>query len=113
MARLAHAALALVLLAGCVRSSRRVSADGHSLEQLRARVEQCSAEAQALLKEQDELVWKSWTTGAPVDMARTYGGHEKLFTPENIAAIREVRDAAQAEGNAQERRALTHLLVHF
>ena len=54
-------------------------------------------QAAALVLEQMELSWQRRTTGAKVDIAATYEGHEKLFSRDTVAlldrAIAGTRDA--------------------
>jgi hypothetical protein len=69
-----------------------------------------SAKAEALLKTQDELVWKSWTEGASEDLAKTYTGTEAWLTPASIASVDKLRLGTQ---DAQERLALTHLHAYL
>lgn len=74
-----------------------------------ARVASLSLEMEGLLRDQDELLWKYWTEGRPVDLARTYEGHAALFRPDAIAFLRGQWRTAP-EGPA--RRALAHLQAH-
>ncbi|MEN9798099.1 MAG: hypothetical protein RL653_1795 [Pseudomonadota bacterium] len=73
------------------------------------RVASLSLEMEGLLRDQDELLWKYWTEGRPVEMARTYDGHAALFRPESIDFLRGQWRSAP-EGPA--RRALAHLQAH-
>ena len=45
-------------------------------EALGPAVADLAAKAEALLRSQDELVWKHWTEGIPADLATTYVGKE-------------------------------------
>jgi hypothetical protein len=65
-----------------VTEARELTPQVHALED----------QARALLREQDERVWKSWTQGTPADLAATYKGKESLFTPEAIAKIHRLRE---------------------
>lgn len=67
------------------------------LKALDARVMALSTEAQALLRDQDELIWKAWTEGAKVDIGKTYEGHAQLFTVENIRAIDRYRELTREQ----------------
>ncbi|MHB8877844.1 MAG: chromosome segregation protein SMC [Myxococcaceae bacterium] len=76
----------------------------------KADVRPLAREAEALLRAQDEAVWSSWTQGTPLDLAKTYGGHEKLFALESLKTV----DRALAETQEpREVRALTHLKVYL
>jgi hypothetical protein len=67
-------------------------------------------EAQALVQAQSDLLWKNWTTGAPVDLAGTYAGHTGLFSLETIARV---QAAERAEADPEKRRALTDLELYL
>ncbi len=69
-----------------------------------------SAKAEALLRAQDELVWKSWTEGTPADLAKTYVGSEAWLTPAAISSVGRLR---QLTKDALEQRALTHLHAYL
>jgi hypothetical protein len=74
-----------------------------------ARVASLSLEMEGLLRDQDELLWKYWTEGRPVEMAHTYDGHASLFRPESIDFLRgQWRTAPEGP----PRRALGHLQAH-
>ncbi len=62
-------------------------------------------QAAAVLEEQAELYWQSWVFGRPLDLATAYCGHDSLFTPAAVRALRQA--AAQSAGDDQ--RALTDL----
>jgi len=91
-----------------------------------------ASDAEALLKQQEELIWKNWTEGTPANIARTYEGKEKLFSLDSITAIDRLRQRllvvyqcspmsdpgarpqCQADpAGALEIRALNHLHMHF
>ena len=57
-------------------------------EALGPAVADLAAKAEALLRSQDELVWKHWTEGIPADLAKTYVGTEGWLTPESVAGWR-------------------------
>src|SRR5438046_1386172 len=67
-----------------------------------------SAEAKALMRAQDEAVWKHWTEGAPLELERTYSGHEALFTP---ARLKDIRRARELAADPREKRALGNLEI--
>ena len=69
-----------------------------------------SAKAEALLKAQDELVWKSWTEGTPADLAKTYAGTDVWLTPAAMASADKLRHLT---ADAQERLAATHLHAYL
>jgi len=77
---------------------------------LTAEVTALSSKAEALLRAQDELVWKSWTEGAPADLAGTYAGTEAWLTPAAIGSVARLRLAAAAP---LDRRALAHLHAYL
>jgi len=68
-----------------------------------------SLEMEALLRDQDELLWKHWTEGRAVEMGRTYEGRSQLFTADAIQFLRGQWRSAP-EGPA--RRAIAHLHAH-
>ena len=65
-----------------------------------------SDKAEALLRAQDELVWKSWTEGTPGDLAKTYAGSEVWLTPATISSVERLQ---RMTTDALEQRALSHL----
>jgi hypothetical protein len=79
-------------------------------QRLTAEVRELSAQAQALLKAQDLLVWGFWTEGQAVDIAASYQGKDALFSLENIRRIDRLR---QLTKDPREVRALTALQSHF
>ncbi len=102
---------ALVLLGACPKLAPPAAPPtAPELATLRPEVERLSKAAQALLRAQDEQVWKGWTEGAPIEIEKTYQGQQALFTPQSIQAIRRLRELT-AEPAA--RRGLTHLEAHF
>jgi hypothetical protein len=104
----------LLLLAGCSSAPRPVAPAASPAEAARIALTQevttVSGQAEALLRAQDELVWKSWTEGTPADLAKTYAGTEAWLTPGSIASVDRLR---QATADALERRALTHLHAYL
>jgi len=80
------------------------------METLQADVKQLSLQAESLLHEQDELVWRGWTEGRPVDIAKTYQGHEALFT---VASIKKLERLQKLTLEPRELRALGHLHTYF
>lgn len=79
-------------------------------EALAAQVSSLAHRAEALLRAQDELIWKGWTQGTAVDLGATYAGNEDLFTVDAIHALERQR-AAVTDPAAQ--RALDHLHAYF
>jgi len=107
---------AFLLLASCSTGPQPVetAAAASPAEAARAalaqEVEAVSAKAEALLKTQDELVWKSWTEGTPGDLAKTYAGTEAWLTPAAMASTDKLR---QATVDAQKKLSLTHLQAYL
>lgn len=79
-------------------------------QRLTLEVKELSAQAEALLKAQDLVVWQYWTEGKPADIAATYQGKDGLFSIENIRKIDRLR---QLSHEPREVRALTALQSHF
>ncbi|HVE84755.1 MAG TPA: chromosome segregation protein SMC [Myxococcales bacterium] len=77
---------------------------------LRPEVQKLAAEAEALLKAQNEQIWATWTSGQKPELAASYQAHPALFTPESIHQIERLRQHAR---DPAEIRALTSLLSHF
>ena len=113
--RLLHVLLAL-LLAAC--ASQPVSPDPVASfpartperEALGPAVAELALKAEALLRSQDELVWKHWTEGVPADLAKTYVGTEAWLTPESVGRVARLREVTS---DARERRALEHLHAYL
>ena len=79
-------------------------------EALGPAVAELAAKAEALLRAQDELVWKHWTEGVPADLAKTYLGTESWLTPESVARVARLRTMTSDD---RERRALEHLHAYL
>src|SRR5262249_53117211 len=113
--RVSHLLLAL-LLAACagqpVTPTPEASVPSRNAEReaLEPSVAELSAKAEALLRSQDELVWKHWTEGIPADLAKTYVGTEAWLTPESVARVSRLRELTTDE---RERRALDHLHAYL
>ena len=114
--RLLHVLLAL-LLAACAGQpvappppTAAPAAKSTERDALAPAVAELSSKAAALLRAQDELVWKHWTEGVPADLAKTYVGTEAWLTPEAIAKLARLRDLTT---EARERRALEHLHAYL
>lgn len=112
-----HVLLALFLFAACASQPvAPVPATATFPDRSPARewpgpaVAELSAKAEALLRAQDELVWKHWTEGVPADLARTYAGTEAWLTPDAVALVARAR-AMTTE--SRERRALEHLHAYL
>ena len=63
-------------------------------------------EAEALILEQSLRAWENRVYGTSVDIAQTYAGHERLFSPEAIAAVGKEIEAA---ADPREKKALRYL----
>jgi hypothetical protein len=113
--RLSHLLLAL-LLAACAgqpvtpTSEASLPSRNPEREALGPAVADLGAKAEALLRSQDELVWKHWTEGIPADLAKTYVGTESWLTPESVARVARQRAVTTDE---RERRALEHLHAYL
>jgi hypothetical protein len=112
--RNAAAAVALLALAACPHPAPPVAGPAPpgppEADVLRPQVKGLAAEAEALLRQQDEAVWAHWTQGAPLNIVKMYEAHPALFTPEALQKIARLRALSTDAG---ERRALGHLWTHF
>jgi len=104
----------LFLFVGCSTPPRPVAPPPTPAEAARAalaaEVAALSSKAEALLRTQDELVWKSWTEGTPADLAKTYAGSDTWLTPAAIASVDRLR--GMTSGPA-DRLALSHLHAYL
>ncbi|HEY3588008.1 MAG TPA: chromosome segregation protein SMC, partial [Myxococcaceae bacterium] len=113
--RVSHVLLGL-LLAACagqpVAPTPQVSQPARNPERdaLEPAVADLATKAEALLRSQDELVWKHWTEGIPADLAKTYVGTESWLTPESMAKVARLRALTTDD---RERRALDHLHAYL
>src|SRR5688572_2926721 len=82
------AALALILAISCARSAKPTAPERPDLG---PQVSDLAEDAEALLREQDERVWQSWTRGAPLDLSRTYEGKDALFAATSVQTVQEHR----------------------
>ena len=99
-------------------------------QDLAAEVQALALRAEKLLAEQQELIWKNWIDGTPVEINKTYRGTESLFSLESIRKIEQLRSnlleqlqcVSHQQGieiycanpaSVQQLRALTHLHMHF
>lgn len=109
---IACAALAAALLfAACPKAVPDVKAEvkpadaGVSeAELLRPRVAAIEKETAEVLRAVDEALWKHWTTGAPLELAKAAAGHDALFSKDTLLTIRRAREV-----DAKDARALAHL----
>src|SRR5215468_6843631 len=110
-------ALLVLLLAACAGQpvapplpTAAPTAKSPEREALTPVVADLSTKAEALLRAQDELVWKHWTEGVPADLAKTYVGTEAWLTPDAVAKVARLRDLTT---EPRERRALEHLHAYL
>jgi hypothetical protein len=68
-------------------------------------VAEIRADVESLLALQAGAYWKSWSTGAPLDLSASDAPRGRLLAPEVLVAVRE----ALAKASGDERRALDHL----
>ncbi len=112
--RLSYLLLALVLAACAGQpvapTTPAAPPTGSERDALAPAVADLSSKAEALLRTQDELVWKHWTEGVPADLAKTYLGTEGWLTPEAVAKVARLR-ALTTDG--RERRGLDHLHAYL
>jgi hypothetical protein len=113
--RLPHVLLALLLTACAsqpVPPTPEASFPSRTPEReaLGPAVAELATKAEALLRSQDELVWKYWTEGVPADLAKTYAGTEAWLTPESVARVARLRELTS---EPRERRALEHLHAYL
>jgi hypothetical protein len=107
---------ALLVLAACstapgpVPQAKAQSPAEAARTALTQEVAAVSAKAEAVLRAQEELAWKSWTEGAPADLANTYAGSEAWLTPGAISSVDRLR---RMTPDALEQRALTHLHAYL
>jgi hypothetical protein len=102
--------LGLSALGGCVTTSRPPTAPLTEEQKLTTEVARLASEAEALLKSQEELVWRYWAEGERADVVSTYVGRSGLFSLDNIRKIDRLR---QRTTDPRELRALTALQSHF
>ncbi len=105
---------ALLLFVGCSTPPRPAAPPPTAAEAARAglaaEVAALSSKAEALLRTQDELVWKSWTEGTPADLAKTYAGSDAWLTPAAIAQVQRLREMTTGP---TEQLALSHLHAYL
>ena len=85
----------LIVLSGCPKAipeNPPPSPPAQSAEQLLEKeVSALAVEALALLKEQDELLWKHWTQGGPLELEKPALSHTVLFEDAALTRVREAR----------------------
>ena len=113
-------ALPALLLAACAGqpvappSPVETAAPSQEREQLALAVADLSTKAEALLRAQDELVWKHWTEGVPADLAKTYVGTEAWLTPEAVGRVARLRDiTTEPRSGLMFTEALDRMMVGF
>ncbi|MCY1080855.1 chromosome segregation protein SMC [Archangium lansingense] len=99
----------LSALGGCI-TTKAAPAPLTEEQQLATEGARLAAEASALLKSQDLLVWSYWAEGGHADMVSTYEGKEALFSLDSIRKLDQLR---QRTTEPRELRALTALQSHF
>ncbi|MBI3182618.1 MAG: chromosome segregation protein SMC [Myxococcales bacterium] len=103
-------ALAALFWLGCPKAPPPAPGPPSEAEQLAQGARKLSEEARELVRTQDETIWRHWTTGAPLDLAKSYEGRDRLLSAESIALAHRAREAATSP---EEVRALTHLKVYL
>ena len=100
--------LSLSFLAACAAQTPPPASGTTALQgdALAAQVADLSHQAESLLHDQDELVWRAWTTGQSVDLEATYQGKDRLLS---ASAVQQVRQLRSLSGDPREQRALLHL----
>ena len=88
------------VLAPPLSPEERLRADGAALQ----------ARTEALLRQQDEMVWAHWTRGEPVDFSVTAAEEKALYTREAHDQIAALGDLT---ADALDARALEQLRLHF
>jgi len=63
-------------------------------QSLKSRVDAIDAEAGQVLAAVDDALWRHWTRGEPLELAKASAGHDGLFGPATLDALRR----AQAQG---------------
>lgn len=79
-------------------------------ETMRFVIDDMRLEAEALILEQGLRSWENRVYGDPVDIAQTYEGHGRLFSPEAVAAVTRAIGAA---AEPRERKGLRYLRRHL
>src|SRR5512133_3789821 len=99
--RIPFTAVALALAAGCPRPQPPppLPESPAEAEVLLPEVRGLARDAEALLRDQDERIWKAWTEGSEAELARSYQGRDALFSVANIRKIDRLR---QLSSDAQE-----------
>lgn len=77
---------------------------------LLAQVDAAREEARKLLIVQAELAWNNWVLGDPLDLAKTYLGHEQLFSQRTIELVRTLEAETK---EPQRHRALGYFRVYL
>ena len=75
---------------------------------LAADVDAARDEARDLLRAQSELAWRNWVYGDPLDLAKTYEGHEALFSKGTIDKVKALEEQSL---DPLKRRAFDYLRV--
>jgi hypothetical protein len=102
VARLALLICAVLLLAGCPKAVPAAviappPPPDAGVDPRLAQLDALEAEVGAVLLAQDEALWRHWTTGAPLDLAKASDGHPALFTKDTLVALRRLRETLPAE----------------
>ena len=73
-------------------------------------IDELASRAERLVRIQDEVIWKHWTEGAPLDLSASLSEQGALYTRENLARIDALR---RRTADANQARALELLRAHF
>ncbi|MEW6433618.1 MAG: hypothetical protein AB1730_19090, partial [Myxococcota bacterium] len=112
-ARWLPALLLVVLLAGCPKAVPEYIDRGPvdaGVDPRVATVDAIEAEVAAVLRAQDEALWRHWTTGAPLDLTRAREGHDALYSRETLRTLRAAR-AGAPDGVSRRAAHLEHWLA--
>ncbi len=109
--RVGFVAALLIFLAACHRTVPGSKLEPWTPDQALAReVGELATRAERLIRAQDEIVWKHWTEGAPLDLSAHAAEQRALYTREALDRI----DALRRRTHDPERaRSLELLRTHF
>src|SRR5688572_976840 len=99
-------ALSLVFLAACPKAPPDVRAPPDPADPL----EELLRRTQALIRAQDESLWRSWTEGEPLSLQPAGTDAGALYSRESLQLIDRAHEAAT---DPLDRRALEQLRIHF
>lgn len=101
--RLTSLLFGALALCACVKEVPKPAAEppdagSSEAELVLPRLDAVEREVLGVLRANDEALWKTWTTGAPLELAANLKGHEALVSKDTVDLLRRARESRPDDG---------------